>query len=61
MDSTTRDRLISLARAAAGKAHAPYSRFHVGCAVMASDGSVATGANMENCLLYTSPSPRDRG
>ena len=48
MDGSTKSRLVALAREAAGKAHAPYSRFHVGCAVMGEDGSVVTGANMEN-------------
>lgn len=48
MEQIARDRLIALAREAAAKAHAPYSRFHVGCAVLARDGSVVTGANMEN-------------
>lgn len=48
MNDAARDRLVALARTAASKAHAPYSRFHVGCAVMADDGSVVTGANMEN-------------
>lgn len=41
-------RLIDLARAAALNAHAPYSRFAVGAAVLLNDGSVVTGANFEN-------------
>ena len=44
----TDEQLIELARAAAAKAYAPYSRFHVGCAVESVDGEVAIGANMEN-------------
>jgi cytidine deaminase len=44
----TDDDLIALARAAAAKAYAPYSNFHVGCAIESIDGEIATGANMEN-------------
>ena len=40
--------LIASAREAARHAHAPYSRFAVGAAVLLSDGSVVTGANFEN-------------
>lgn len=40
--------LIAAARAAALNAHAPYSRFAVGAAVLLTDGSVVTGANFEN-------------
>jgi cytidine deaminase len=44
----TEEELIALARSAALKAYAPYSRFHVGCAIESVDGKVVTGANMEN-------------
>ena len=41
-------RLVAAARAAALHAHAPYSRFAVGAALLMSDGSLVTGANVEN-------------
>ena len=44
----TDEHLLALAREAAAKAYAPYSNFHVGCAIESVDGEVVTGANMEN-------------
>ena len=40
--------LVARAREAARHAHAPYSRFAVGAALLMTDGSVVTGANVEN-------------
>lgn len=40
--------LVHAAKAAAGNAHAPYSRFAVGAAVLLDDGSIITGCNFEN-------------
>ena len=40
--------LFARAEAAASRAYAPYSRFYVGAAVRARDGSVFEGVNVEN-------------
>lgn len=47
-DDATGRRLIVAARAAARFAHAPYSRFGVGAAVLLTDDSIVTAANFEN-------------
>ena len=42
------DPLVQLARDAALKAYAPYSKFSVGAAIESVDGEIVVGANMEN-------------
>ena len=41
-------KLIIEAKVAVEKAYAPYSGFHVGAAVLLSDGKIVTGNNQEN-------------
>ena len=40
--------LVRRARAVMENAYAPYSRFHVGAAIEADDGSIHVGCNVEN-------------
>lgn len=40
--------LLAFAKVALNKAHAPYSQFFVGAAVLLEDGTVVTGNNQEN-------------
>ncbi len=42
------DQLLSSAWETRGRAHAPYSNFHVGAALLAADGRIFTGCNVEN-------------
>ena len=42
------EELFEAARAARERAHAPYSRFHVGAAIRCDDGAVHVGCNVEN-------------
>jgi len=41
-------KLWSAAEAAASEAYAPYSDFHVGAALLTSNGDIVTGCNVEN-------------
>ncbi len=44
----TVQRLVESARRAQAKAYSPYSRFPVGAAVLADDGQIFVGCNVEN-------------
>ena len=45
---TTYEQLIKAAKEAYDHAYAPYSKFHVGAAIMTKKGEIITGANIEN-------------
>ena len=42
------EKIMSLAREMRKNAYCPYSNFHVGAAVLCEDGTIFTGANVEN-------------
>ena len=44
----TNEELISEAKKAMNMAYAPYSRFHVGAAILTETGKIYTGCNVEN-------------
>lgn len=46
--NVTDPQLVEAAREVARRAHAPYSRFRVGAAVVTDSGDVVTGVNVEN-------------
>ena len=48
IDKATELELVRKALVQTGSAYAPYSRFHVGAAVLASSGRIYGGANVEN-------------
>ncbi|WP_342359806.1 cytidine deaminase [Terrarubrum flagellatum] len=47
-DAAALDTLFEAARAAREKAYAPYSKYKVGAAILAPDGRVFVGCNVEN-------------
>lgn len=47
-DPVSDTELLAIADAVSERAYAPYSHFHVGCAVLTRDGRVIEGVNVEN-------------
>jgi len=49
--SETVERLVAAAAEVRSNAHAPYSRYRVGAALLAGDGRLFTGVNVENASI----------
>jgi cytidine deaminase len=48
LSAEERSRLVDAARAMLDRAYAPYSKFHVGAAILTQAGHLYTGCNVEN-------------
>ncbi len=48
LSQADKDALVATARAVQGNAYAPYSKFHVGAAILTKSGRVHVGVNVEN-------------
>lgn len=48
LSQSERESLVARARDAMKNAYAPYSKFHVGAALLTADGKLFTGCNVEN-------------
>jgi cytidine deaminase len=48
MAKSSMARLVEAAKNARAQAHAPYSKFKVGAAILADDGKIYSGCNVEN-------------
>lgn len=48
LNEARKQELIELAKAAAEKAYAPYSKFRVGAALLTNSGKIYSGCNVEN-------------
>ena len=60
IDGTERARIDSSGRLGIGVSSPQYQLHLGGSAVGAANGQIAFGRTINTCLLYTSPSPRDR-
>lgn len=48
LNKAQREELVAAAKKAQGNAYAPYSKYHVGAALLTSSGAIYLGSNVEN-------------